>query len=618
MRFSALDASRWTGAQSIRTDIEEKLSPHNPGVASKLVEFVNDVYFAARASKQLGRLGCAASHLAIMLLLAEEPQGEYLVLEDDVKFSADGFQYITRFFARESESRALPLDWTVLYLRVFSILARDENFTLEHLWHGERLNGFVGRLTPPPPGIKRNLGAHGFIYSGGPLLGNLAERLMAVLRRRVRDNQINLNIDGAMIVASRTFDMYLLLPRISSTSIDDGSVSVTWPIGSRLTELGHSVCGGVGRSDDPRCMVEKNEEMSNASKDEMRDLLHSVFSIDTEDIAMDSIAIGQPFQLCWHAHRCKETTCGVRRRHCIRAHTCDAGRRTKVADLPLCVASNAGAGRNADTTRQSVESPFVVAQSTTVLTTSCRRSSPNTDVVQAQFRSLKMFAPELTARAVIAFDGSRVEHDGIRGALSPKCLDECDAASYEAFKHEVRLLAMATFDEVEFVEMESRSCLVSSLRAAMSHVRTHFVYYSQMDLALKRRFNITSLLGIMSKNENDVGFVRLSYGTNAYHEQFASAHCEPHYSRSESSIRDDLQIDGVMLSPCRMYSDRTQVATIGFYEKIWPLVDHRGFMEKSLMCAPAAGILNASKMWYADEDIVVHLDGRHYGAGGLG
>eukprot|EP00939_MAST-03C_sp_MAST-3C-sp1_P002625 g2625.t1 len=274
-RFSGFDASRWTGDESqwkdvLRQDIKQKIGEGRPRIASKIFAFVEDVYPIAVASDQLGRLGCAVSHIALWLSLSTKPRGEYIVLEDDVKISpANGLEMISRIFAGQrqkgrveddSYSSPLPSDWSVLYLIVVGHFARASvgSIGVDDLWYGDRLNEFVGQLKPPPQpatigdSTRHNLGTLGFVFSGGAPMERLADVVIGILRQKARSTG-NLNIDGAMVAASLIINMYILLPRTSVASNGSGDVIVQWSVGSREAELGHPLCLGLAFRDAPEC-----------------------------------------------------------------------------------------------------------------------------------------------------------------------------------------------------------------------------------------------------------------------------------------------------------------------------------------------------------------------------
>jgi len=244
---------------------------------------------------------------------------------------------------------------------------------------------------------------------------------------------------------------------------------------------------------------------------------------------------------------------------------------------------------------------------TTLITTCCRQNCPSTLSFQVQFRQMRALAPELLEDVIVVFDGARPGQQ----ALHKKCKGACDEIAYGEYVREVVQLGRQACRRFRYLVMPERSCLTSSLRAAMRLVDTHFVYVAQEDLVPSRSLPIQALLRAMTQRA-ELQLVHTCRVSLGYHLRYCQQ-LTP--QRRESSEPPALRVGDLRFFPGSCYIDQNHVSSVAFYEKhVWPYVRPGDFMEHDLMYnleQPPAGT-----QWFLGDSLedggfILHLDGRN-------
>ena len=240
---------------------------------------------------------------------------------------------------------------------------------------------------------------------------------------------------------------------------------------------------------------------------------------------------------------------------------------------------------------------------TTIITTAPQPSIPSPKLVIECLKSLKLVPPILEkSPIIIGFDGCEVEES----RLNKKCTRVFDCSLYKQYKDNVKREAKEIFPHVEFVELPTRGCLTSLLRACMQKVSTKLVNVMQQDLPINKEFDVEKILRVMESSE-DMDLVRYSRNTNRYHENYTRSACGgvlPH----ATIIRE-----GIKFTQCSQWADNNHIAKIQHYnDTVWPLTYPFSFMEHDVMCYPYD--TEYKGIWYLGEmddgDFIVHTDGR--------
>ena len=242
---------------------------------------------------------------------------------------------------------------------------------------------------------------------------------------------------------------------------------------------------------------------------------------------------------------------------------------------------------------------------TVVMTTCCRASAPSTRMVQKVFESVKL-EPLLMDRIVLGFDGAEVSDEN----LHEKCKGLCNTGHYEQYIKDVVRLAFKYFRNVDYVVMPVRSCLTTTLRAAMERVETEFVFVAQEDISLAKPFRLEAIMNAMAEDPQ-LGIVRPAAATNNAQREFIERNCQ--YPSTTPAVKS---INGLELLQLDEYSDQNHVSTKSFYrDQVWPRVPDGDFMEHIIGCAKRFPGLSG-RLWLvggslADGRYSTHEDGRN-------
>ena len=245
---------------------------------------------------------------------------------------------------------------------------------------------------------------------------------------------------------------------------------------------------------------------------------------------------------------------------------------------------------------------------TSIITTCCRKNTPDTSIIKQTIESLKI-VPELSKQVIIVFDGGPIINEK---DINEKCKTECNNDLYNEYKNNVQKISVDILgiDNVMFVYLKNRSCLSHCLHTGMNLIKTKFVNIVQEDLPIIRKFDFNYVIKIMNKYK-DVNIIRYSIGKNIFHNEWGKKHC---FKVENEEIRVLDENDSIKISKALHYSDNNQISTKEFYDKyIWPNVNKYSFMENDLLCI-SNNVLK-DKIWfigdYEDGDYSGNNDGRN-------
>ena len=242
---------------------------------------------------------------------------------------------------------------------------------------------------------------------------------------------------------------------------------------------------------------------------------------------------------------------------------------------------------------------------TVVMTTCCRASAPSTHMIRKVFESMELESL-LMDRIVLGFDGAEVADENVH----EKCKGICNTGHYEQYIMDVKRLASKYFKNVDHVVMPARSCLTTTLRAAMERVETEFVFVAQEDISLAKPFRLEAIMKAMDEDPQ-LGIVRPAVDTNHKQHGFAERYCQ--YPSTAPPVKS---VNGLELLQVDGYSDQNHISTKSFYRnQVWPRVPDGEFMEHIILCAKRFPGLSGH-LWLvggslADGEYLTHEDGRN-------
>ncbi len=244
---------------------------------------------------------------------------------------------------------------------------------------------------------------------------------------------------------------------------------------------------------------------------------------------------------------------------------------------------------------------------TTIITTCCRKSAPNTDMIVNNVKNIRKFAPALSQKIIIVFDGPIIENSN----LDIKCQGPCNNKDYKAYikNTQERILALLPNSKIQFIEMHERGCLVNSLRAGIKAADTDFINIMQEDLILQKPIPVDTMISEIQNND-DIDVIRYDREQNQYHWDYNLKYCQS----LNLFKRTILVNNNTYFSKSNQYSDQCHITTKEYYNKfIFPNVDEYSFMEHKIICK--VGNIIPDTIWhlgkYEDGYYIKHLDGRN-------
>ena len=251
----------------------------------------------------------------------------------------------------------------------------------------------------------------------------------------------------------------------------------------------------------------------------------------------------------------------------------------------------------------------VITPITTIITTCCRKSAPDTNMIVDNVKKIQQFAPTLTKKIIIVFDGPIIKNN----ALDSKCKGPCHLENYTEYVKNTkeRIVELLPNSEIRFIEMSERSCLVNSLRAGIDAADTEFINIVQEDLILQKPLPVETMISAIRYNPG-IDIVRYNTRTNEWHDNYCQ-HVGP--SRTSTLPKHIISINDTYFSKARQYSDQCQISTKEYYYKfVFPNVNEFSFMENHIACEIEKKI--PGTIWhlgrYHEGYYVDHGDGRNY------
>lgn len=214
-----------------------------------------------------------------------------------------------------------------------------------------------------------------------------------------------------------------------------------------------------------------------------------------------------------------------------------------------------GVSYNDDTTANMV---------TVVISTSPFKSMPDTKFLEESMSSLFRSSVLAKSKKIIVFDG-----------LPPQ--DFAKKKNYDAYKQRVQRLTENDpyFKNTELVFMDHWGHLSGTLKEAMNHIDTPFIFVHQHDLKLIKDIDMNGVIATMVDNPNIKHLAFPGDSTNI-----------PLWTLWNGPV--DTVIEGVHYVPLRRtfgWTDRTHVARYDYYRDfVLPRCGH-SFMEFSLLPA---------------------------------
>jgi hypothetical protein len=238
---------------------------------------------------------------------------------------------------------------------------------------------------------------------------------------------------------------------------------------------------------------------------------------------------------------------------------------------------------------------------TVIISTSPIPSMPSTEFLYQSQSSLFINPILAQCKKIIVFDGISPDHAHLQ-------------QNYEEYKNNVQQLTQIDpyFENTQLIFCEQWGHLSGSIKTAIEHVDTPFIFMFQHDLVLVKDFNLNGIIATIVNNPliKQVELDSTGWGNDAH----------PWYAPVDSFIEG---IHFIPLSRSFGWSDRAHITTVNHYKNFVLPQCHHGFMENFLH--PALKNAIASKGLTAghrpfgtylygdlkDGGYVIHTDGRY-------
>lgn len=195
---------------------------------------------------------------------------------------------------------------------------------------------------------------------------------------------------------------------------------------------------------------------------------------------------------------------------------------------------------------------------TVVLSTNPIPSIPETNYIYEALSSLYRIPALAKCKKIIVFDGIQPSY-------------EERAEDYRKYKTKIRELVETDsyFSNTELVYLEKWSHLAGSIREALKHVTTPFVFFHQHDLVLKKNFDLNGIIASMVANPH-IKYVRLNKRENNM-----KASCN-------WKVEPSSEFSYIPLCKSFGWTDQTHVARLEYYTNFVLPQCSFGFMEAFL------------------------------------
>ena len=204
---------------------------------------------------------------------------------------------------------------------------------------------------------------------------------------------------------------------------------------------------------------------------------------------------------------------------------------------------------------------------TTIITTCPQPSIPSGILIFKTINSLQMMPTLLNSKIIIGFDGNTIDLTKKKnGLLHKKCTQKYDDELYKKYKENVKEYARKMLFDVEFVELEERSCFAANVKACMEKINTKYVLIVQQDLPFIKSFNVENVINFMERHKAD--FVKLCADDNEGAVHYPGQYCGIPLAKYEED-----QQKGTKFFKNYMYADQTHIANIHWYNNyVWPVM----------------------------------------------
>ncbi len=216
---------------------------------------------------------------------------------------------------------------------------------------------------------------------------------------------------------------------------------------------------------------------------------------------------------------------------------------------------------------------------TTIITTCCRKSAPDTSIIVSNINNLLKYCPILTKNVIIIFDGSYIKNN----KLHKKCQGKCSHFSYFIYINNVKqkITKLLPNSNIKFIIMNERGCLTNTLKKGIQNSNTEFINIMQEDLIIQKYFDVNNIIKAI-KDNNNIDLIRYNLKSNLYHENYNLIRCE---NTSHLPNKEIIKVNNLILSKSNQYSDNCHITTKTYYYKyIFPNINSHDFMEHSISC----------------------------------
>lgn len=241
---------------------------------------------------------------------------------------------------------------------------------------------------------------------------------------------------------------------------------------------------------------------------------------------------------------------------------------------------------------------------TTIITTSCRKNTPDTSILLENVKCLHEFVPLLAKNIIIVFDGYEIKEK----SLHSKCKNECNDDKYKLYIKNIKISLSKLYPDtnINYIIMPERSCLSTSLKVGINASKTNFINIMQEDLIIQKSFDVSAIINSI-KNNNNIDIIRYSHGLNSYHQHY--------WKFCEGSIKEKtIKMNNLILSKSNNYSDNNHISSKEFYNKyVFSNINEYDFMEHQIGCEVGKKLPNT--IWYLDKynegEYLNNKDGRN-------